>query len=211
MSFTWRKTLLSLSAASVLCAALQSGVMSGQILSSSGSDTNTRFLLRATDSSIALWVLDANNINLGYNHYYGPYVGAEPIGIATGADNWTRVLWKYTDGSIVIWILDPALNYITQKVFGPQLGWNPITLSANPNGNLSVLWKKTTGELSLWRVNTRVNETGFVGDWSLTYTLFGPFPAFDVGANASASTTGAGHSVKEPGDMLHPVAESDHN
>jgi hypothetical protein len=208
MSFNWRKTLLSLSAASVVFAALQSGVMSGQILSSSGSDFSTRFLLRATDSSIALWSLNADNVNLGYNHYYGPYFGYEPMGIATGADNWTRVLWKHTDGSIVIWILDPALNYITGKVFGPEPGWNPITLSANPNGNLSVLWKATTGELALWRINTKVNNTGFVGDWTITDTHFGPFPAFDVGAKATAPTAGAAQSAKALGDILHPVAET---
>jgi hypothetical protein len=203
MSSDLRKKLFSLSAAAVLCAALQSGIVSGQILSSSGGDNNTRFLLRATDSSIAMWVLDPNLDNLGYNHYYSAATGWEPLCIGTGSDNYTRLLWKNTDGSISIWVLDPYLNYVSGKYFGPAPGWNPITLSVKKNGDTSVLWKRTDGLLAMWLLNGNL-------DW-IQNKQFGPFPVFDPGANAMAPKGGAAQSIKIEGDTLNPLSENGRN
>lgn len=201
MSSNLKNKLFSFSAAAVLCAALQSGVMSGQIVSSTGGDHNVRALLRATDSSIALWVLNPSLDNLGLNKYYGPYLGWEPLGISTAADNYSFVLWKNTDGSIALWILDSTLNFVNQKVFGPYPGWNPLTLSANSNGLTTILWKRTDGYLSMWNVYR---------DFSITADKqFGPFPAFDPQARATAAKDSAAQSAKTSEDITNPVARSD--
>src|SRR3954447_26066167 len=89
------KSLLTVTAAMAMWAALQPGTVSAQT-GGVGGDGYTRLMWRGTDGSISLWKLDPALFSAGA-HTYGPYSGWLPIAMATTGSNLGYVLWNSTD------------------------------------------------------------------------------------------------------------------
>lgn len=162
----------------ILWAAVHSGTVFAQ---ATEADCNgfARVLIKATDSSIVLWVLDPN-LNIVFTRSYGPIEGWTAEAIGVGCEGFTRLLWKSTNGAITVWLLDPNLNLVANPVYGPFFGWlPPETLSVDSNGVTRFVWKHTSGTLSLWMLYPGVNF--------LTARAYGPFFGYEPAAADTAT------------------------
>jgi hypothetical protein len=186
------KTALLLAAAALITALVIIQPVSAQS-NGVGCDGNTRFIWKASDSSISLWKLDSN-LNLIGSHVYGPYDGWLPIGMTTACNNSTYVLWLRTDGLVTIWQVDSNLNFVTSQVYGPYFGWIPESLSADTTANstLRLLWRETGGQVSVWYLLPNLNyvKNGTYGPF------FGYVPGGDSRSSGSVSAESAAADTK---------------
>jgi len=167
MISTLRKKSFVMIAAVIVWAAIQPGILSAQT-SGVGCDGYTRVLWKATDGSIALWLLNSSlDVVVGYS--YGPYDTWIPVAITVGCDNYTRMLWRNTDGTAVLWLVYPNLSStVTAQRYGPYAGWTAESLSINPTNNQTrLIWGETQGFLAVFILDPTLNY--------ITGRVYGPY------------------------------------